>query len=116
MKIFESKKSEAITVILVTLIIIVVLGRLINAGSRECRSNSQCGSAQYCGSDFACHELPTIEKTIVKNNLMIPSIIIAIAVIIAAIILKSGRPPFRIRIEPKEKESNDTSAQKLKMP
>lgn len=95
MRIFESRKSEAITVILVTLIIIVFLGWLINVGSRECRSNSQCGSAQYCGSDFACHELPTIEKTIVQNNLLVPSIILGIAIIIAALIIKFGKAQIR---------------------
>ncbi|MBI2134920.1 hypothetical protein HYU09_02940 [Candidatus Woesearchaeota archaeon] len=95
MKLLKSRKSEAITVILVTLIIIVFLGWLINVGSRECRSNSQCGSAQYCGSDFACHELPTIEKTIVKNNLIVPSMIVGIAIIIAAAIIRFGKSPLR---------------------
>ena len=113
MKIFASRKSEAITIILVTLIIIVFLGWLINVGSRECRSNSQCGSAQYCGSDFACHELPTIEKTIVKNNLIVPSIILGIAIIIAALIIKFGKSSLR-------KDSNTESSEKqknlLKMP
>ena len=108
MKIFQSRKSEAITIILVTLIIIIFLGWLINVGSRECRSNSQCGSAQYCGSDFACHELPTIEKTIVKNNLIVPSIILGIAVIIAALIIKSGKSSSRKNqpMESSEKQKN----------
>jgi len=113
MRIFESRKSEAITVILVTLIIIIFLGWLINIGSRECRSNSQCGSAQYCGSDFACHELPTIEKTITKNSLIVPSIILGIAIIIAALIIKFGKSPIRksTNIDQSEKQKN-----LLKMP
>lgn len=112
MRIFESKKSEAITVILVTLMIIVFLGWLINIGSKECRSNSQCGSAQYCGSDFACHELPTIEKTIVKNNLLVPSIILGIAIVIAAVIIRSGKPAPKKDFE----QSSEQKRNPLKTP
>ena len=112
MRIFESRKSEAITVILVTLIIIIFLGWLVNLGSRECRSNSQCGSAQYCGSDFACHQLPTIEKTIIKNNLIVPSIILGIAIIIAAVTLRVGKlAPKKDFEQPGEQKRNP-----LKMP
>ena len=39
--------------------------------------------------------MPVIEKTIVKNNLIIPSAIIGAAIIISALILKSGRISFK---------------------
>jgi len=88
MKLFNNKRAELVTIILIIIVIVFSLGWLINLGSRECRTNSQCGSGSYCGSDFACHQIPVIEKTIVQNNLLIPSIIIGLAIIIAAIVLK----------------------------
>ena len=116
MNILSFKKSEmALTVILIVIIVVVFLGWLINIGSRECRSNADCGSGFYCGSDFACHQIPTVEKTVVKNNLIVPSIIIGIAIIIAAIVLKWEKIPFR------KKSQVDTSKENiqnnpLKMP
>ena len=114
MKMLRSKKSEVIlATIFIVLIIIIFLGWLVNIGSRECRTNSDCGNANYCGSDFACHQIPTIEKTIVKNNFIIPSIIIAIAIIIAAFVLKflKFENPYK-KGKPEEEEKNNP----LKMP
>jgi uncharacterized protein YpmB len=104
MNIFHNKKSEALIIILIVIIVVVFLGWIVSIGSKECRSNSDCSSEFYCGSDFACHKIPTIEKTIVKNNLIFPSTIIGIAIIIAAIIIKWSKLPFRKRIKPKENE------------
>jgi len=94
MKLFN-KRAEAVTIILIVVIIVIFLGWLVNLGFKECRSNAQCPSDYYCGSDFSCHQIPTIEKTVVKNNLIIPSAIIGIAIIIAALILKSNKFSFR---------------------
>ena len=95
MDLLKNKKSEAITLILIIVIIAVFLGWLINFTSRECRSNSQCPKDNYCGSDFSCHQIPVIEKTVAGNNLVMPSIIIGIAIILSSIILKSEKMPFR---------------------
>ena len=84
----KSKKSEAGTVIIIVIILALFFGWLINLNQRECRSNKDCKSESYCGSDFACHEFPVIQKTIVQYNFLWPSIIIGLAVIFAAIILK----------------------------
>jgi len=88
MNFLNNKRSEIISLILIVIVIIAGIGWLINIGTRECRSNSQCSADYYCGSDFSCHQIPTIEKTIVKNNLILPSFIIGIAIILAAIILR----------------------------
>ena len=72
--------------IVVIVIILVFIGWLINLGMRECTSSTQCGEGSYCGSDFACHPIPTIEKTTVTNNLLVPSIIIGLAIIIATVL------------------------------
>ena len=115
MKMLRSKKSEVVlATIFIVLIIIIFLGWLVNVGSRECRTNSDCDNANYCGSDFACHQIPTIEKTIVQNNFIVPSIIIAIAIIIAAIVLKWKRIPFRNRS--KKETEQEQSQNPLKMP
>jgi len=94
MNLLNHKRAEAITLIFFVLIIVLFLGWLINFNSKECRSNSDCNSDSYCGSDFSCHQIPTVEKTIVKNNLIVPSIIISIAIILGALILKSSKFRF----------------------
>ena len=90
------KKSEiGLVFILIIVIVFLFLGVFSNLdnsifGSREagCRSNRDCGSEAYCGSDFECHQYPTIQKTVVEYNFLGPSIIVGIAIIIAAIIFK----------------------------
>ena len=114
MNFFDNKRAELATIILIILVIVFSLGWLINLGSKECRSNSQCGSDSYCGSDFSCHQIPIIEKTVVKNNLILPSIIIGIAIIMAAIVFKSGKIPFRKNTEKKTPEEDYKNP--LKMP
>lgn len=81
------KKADAgLAVILIIVLVLFFFGWLINISQRECRSNKECGSEAYCGSDFACHSYPTIQKTVVQNNFTVPSIIIGIAIVIAAVI------------------------------
>ena len=91
MGLFNSKRSEAITLVLIVVAILIFLGWLINFNSRECSSNSQCKEGFYCGSDFSCHQIPVIEKTIASYNLVLPSIILGIAIVIAAFVFKSSK-------------------------
>ena len=82
------KKAEAgLMTILVIVIVIFLFGMLVNFG-RECKRNSDCGSESYCGSDFQCHQYPTIQKTVIQYNLFWPAVIIGIAIVLAAWILK----------------------------
>lgn len=115
MNLFDNKRAELATITLIILIIIFVLGWLINLGTKECRSNTQCGDGYYCGSDFSCHQIPTIEKTIVKNNLVVPSIIIGIAIIIAAIVLRSAKMPLGKNTQ-QETDQEKSYKNPLKMP
>lgn len=86
---FNNKKSEAgLVVILVFIIVLFFFGWLINIGQRECKTNKDCSSESYCGSDFACHQYPNIQKTVVQYNLFWPAVIIGIAIVIAAVIFK----------------------------
>ncbi|MDP3765489.1 MAG: hypothetical protein Q8R04_03170 [Nanoarchaeota archaeon] len=83
------KKSEVgLAVILILVIVVFFFGWLINTSQRECKTNRDCGSESYCGSDFSCHTYPNIQKTVVQYNFIGPSLIIGIAIVIAAIIFR----------------------------
>jgi len=112
LNILKSRKADGgLTIVLIVVIIVVFLGWLVNLGSKECRNNSDCSSGNYCGSDFLCHQIPVIEKTVSKNNFIMPSIIIGLAIIIAAYILKSDRLKFK----PKKSEQTTLTEEKSKM-
>lgn len=113
MNFFSNKKAEALTIILVIIILVLFIGWLVSFNSRECRSNAQCPSDYYCGSDFSCHQLPTIEKTVIKNNLVVPSIIMGIAIIVAALILRFGKKSFKTT---KEETAQENTNNPLNMP
>lgn len=94
-----TKKADAgLTAVVIILIIIVFLGWLINIGQRECSNNNECKDGYYCGSDFACHKIPVIEKvttpTIVQRDytsLTGPFMILGLALIVSALILRYKR-------------------------
>jgi len=115
MKIFKFRNGEAFTIIIIVVIIVIFLGWLINFNSKECRSNSQCPADYYCGSDFSCHQIPVIEKTTIKNNLIIPSIIIGIAIIIATFVLKFWNRSLRNNSQ-QEEEHEKGNEKLLKIP
>ena len=105
-----SKKSEAgLVIVLILVILVFFFGWLVNVNQRECRSNKDCGNEAYCGSDFSCHTYPTIQKTVVQYNFLIPSIIIGIAIIIGAIIFKWNAQSHREdRIEAPANNAKET--------
>lgn len=83
------KKSEAgLAIVLILVIAALFFGWLININQRECNYNKDCGSEAYCGSDFSCHNYPTIQETVVQYNFFWPAVIIAIAIISAAFIFR----------------------------
>ncbi len=86
----NKKADGGLTAVVIILIIIVFFGWLVNVGGRECRSNSECKEDYYCGSDFSCHKFPIIEKesVVIERNYTAPAIILGVALIITAIILK----------------------------
>lgn len=95
-----SRRSEVGLVIILTLIVVLFFfGWLINLSQRECKGDKDCGSEAYCGSDFSCHTYPTIQKTVVQYSLLMPSVILGIAIIAAAIIFRWGS--IRNKEEPK---------------
>ncbi|HZX44466.1 MAG TPA: hypothetical protein VFF28_02160 [Candidatus Nanoarchaeia archaeon] len=82
----NKKADGGLTAIVIILIALVFLGWIINTGRRECDTNGDCDDAQYCGSDFACHDIP---KTIVyKQSLVLPLLFICLTIIALAVIWK----------------------------
>ena len=86
-KIFK-KASGAIGIVAITVLIMLILFYIYGSSNVECKKNSDCGSAQYCGSDFECHDFPNIEKKVYEVNLLIPAIVLGVAIVIAAYMLK----------------------------
>ncbi|MBI2654554.1 hypothetical protein HYX02_07165 [Candidatus Woesearchaeota archaeon] len=107
---FHKKADAGLTILLIVVIVILLFGVLINFG-RECRTNKDCGSESYCGSDFACHQYPTIQKTVVQYNLFLPAVILGIAIVFAAWILRKeqktevqAKVQEQVEIKPQEVE------------
>ena len=92
------KANGGVTFILIAVIVFLAAWWLVNVSHRECNSNKECSSESYCGADFACHPYPNIQKTVVQFNLLWPSIILAVALILAVLILRWDR------IMPKKEE------------
>ena len=84
-------KKGAATLILSVVLIVFLVGWAINTIGRECNSNQDCKENFYCGSDFSCHEFPTIIEE--KNNLLWPALILGIAIVAAAFIFKKKEKP-----------------------
>ena len=93
------KKADAGLTLIIIILIFLFLGWIVNLSQRECKSNKDCGSEAYCGSDFSCHTYPTIQKTVVQYNFFWPAVIIGLAIVIVAMILKWNW------IKPKEEKS-----------
>jgi len=92
-----NKKASAAAVIVVVILVIIVLFWIGKSLMKECRKDTDCGSGYYCGSDFKCHQMKTIEKTIIKNDFNRAAYLIAFAIIIAAIILRLKPKKLNLR-------------------
>ena len=105
----NKKADGGLTAIVIILIIVVFLGWLVNVGGRECRNNNDCGEDYYCGSDFACHKYPVIEKEsiVVERNYTVPAIIVGVALIVTALILRWDKLGFSERFKKKPKENKE---------
>ena len=83
---FRGKKGQVVSVIIVIAVIVLLLW-LVDFGRRECKTDRNCGKEYYCGSDFKCHEKETV--IISKSyDLIIPTLILAVAIIVSAFVLR----------------------------
>lgn len=108
---FLNRKAQiTTTAVLITIIVIIFLGYVVRINSRECNSNKDCNEDQYCGSDFSCHNIPIIEKEVVKRSWTVPILIISITLIILAIIFRweqlFGKKTKKVK-ETKTKETEE---------
>ncbi|MEK6983887.1 MAG: hypothetical protein AABX33_04905 [Nanoarchaeota archaeon] len=107
----KNKKSDiGIGVVFLIVILILFIGWLYNINQRECMSNRDCSSEAYCGSDFSCHQFPTKQNSDAQDSLLLPSIIIGLAIIVAAVIFKRDKIVSREEkqvIEEKDNSLND---------
>jgi hypothetical protein len=94
----SGKKAASAVMVIIIIVVAIFLYWLVTGTmqKKECKKDSECGEGYYCGSDFACHEFKVVEKNVIEYNLLVPSIILGFAIIIAAIILrwKSGKAGF----------------------
>ena len=74
------------TISVVLVVIILILGFYIVSTElkKQCRGDADCTTEEYCAYDFTCHKKEVIIKTEVHQDLIIPAVILAIALIIAA--------------------------------
>lgn len=97
------KRAQGAAVSLLIIIVIIILVIWVSSCERgECRQDSDCADNNYCGADKACHQIPIINQTVVQYNLTLPSLIIGVAIVIAAIILRRKRPPKQPKKPQKE--------------
>ena len=95
----KGMEGPAIFGIILGIIIILLIIYLAVINSRGCNDDTDCPEYHYCGSDFECHEHKTIEKEV--QDLVMPSAILGISIIIAAMML---------RIKIKKKDRRDESS------
>ena len=87
-----SKSGQGL--VLAVVVIIIIIGAITwfaSLAKHECEKDTECPSEYYCGVDHKCHAFPVIEKTVIEYNLVLPSIILGVSIIIAAILLRRRR-------------------------
>ncbi|MBW2978180.1 hypothetical protein KY331_05010 [Candidatus Woesearchaeota archaeon] len=93
---FKNKKGEVASIILLVVVLIALVGYGIRMSGRQCNANIDCGEKQYCGSDFKCHDFQIIK--VYKNDLVIPAVIVAAALVVGAVILKRKKDKEEKRV------------------
>jgi hypothetical protein len=85
-----NKHGAAVAVLgaIVVVLVIVIIGYY---AGRECSKDTDCGSERYCGSDFKCHEFRIIQKTEVHYDFIVPAVVVGIAIVIAAYVLRDKK-------------------------
>lgn len=59
--------------------------------NKECAKNTDCAQSQYCGSDFKCHEYPSVMITNVESDWTRPATILGLSIVLGALILRRRR-------------------------
>ena len=75
------------------ILIIVILIIIVLEVNKECRRDNDCPKDMYCAVGNICKDIPVIEKTVYKQDLLKPAALIALAVIIGAWFIKRKKQP-----------------------
>ena len=89
MNLLKHNKGELVSIITLVLIVLILIGYGIKMSGRQCTSNSECKDTQYCGSDYKCHDMQIVK--VYKHDLLMPSIILAVAIVVGAVIMKKKK-------------------------
>lgn len=90
----NKRGSMALAAIAIILALIVLGVFLVNVSLRQCNSNRDCPDNAYCGADHECHQYP--EKIVIsQNNFMPAAIIFGVFLVVAAIIFRGGKLPWK---------------------
>ena len=102
-----NNKGNSVLIILILILVGAIFTiSLVNLSKRDCTKDKDCSGDAYCGSDFECHEFP--EKIVVReNNWVWPALILGVALIVAAYILRSGKSKPETKAEVKEEQKNE---------
>ncbi len=86
-----NRKGNAAVIAVIILAVLLLLVWLMSVASRECSSTKDCPDHSYCGVDYECHSFP--EQIIIKepSGLLLPSLIVAVGLIIAALIMRGKK-------------------------
>ena len=92
-----------IIIIVIVLILIIIIGVQVTEERKDCGgkplfgSAKECTETQYCGSDYKCHDYPDSIET-GRPSYLIPSIIIGIAIVVSAFILRGRKKIIEVKL------------------
>ncbi|HLC97143.1 MAG TPA: hypothetical protein VJH97_07545 [Candidatus Nanoarchaeia archaeon] len=108
----NKRADGGLTAIVIIVVILVFLGWLVNLSQRQCQSNKDCDRDFYCGSDFACHQIPIIERettpVIVNRDFTGAAWVIALAIMVAAALFNIDKIAGVFRRKPKQQDRHDS--------
>jgi hypothetical protein len=84
-------KKASFTIIILVIVIVIFSGVIFyELVTRDCNSNEECAEDSYCSHNYECVQYPP-EVLVTKQNFVLPAIILSVAIIVAAFILKKKR-------------------------
>lgn len=89
---FGKKGNAWVGIVAIVVVIIIIIWIVSAVTHKECKKDADCPQDSYCTSDFTCHKIPVIERTNItinrEYNFLVPSLILGIAIVIAAFVYR----------------------------
>lgn len=92
-----------ILIVIVAIILIIIIAVQVTEERKECGGEPMFGSGnvcledQYCGNDFKCHDYPESVE-VGRPSYLIPAIVIGIAIVISAFILRGRKKIIEVKL------------------